>query len=140
MLKAVSFSLCALALSACTNFISSEVSDMSGSLSIPNDGKHSSWSQSGTVNPKNAVSPARDGQTNVSMQVKLTPMGVYTVQFEVGSLDGLNNPVAIIQWTAHGNNVRRKVSAINGMSISAPCDAVSVKVSDEQTSSLHHRG
>jgi len=106
-----------------------------GSPSIPNEGKQSSWSQSATINPKNTAVPVKDGQTSVSMQFKCTPHGVYTLQFEIGSINISNKPVAVIRWTAHGNNVTRKVSVINGMSISAPCDAISVKLFDEDDSS-----
>lgn len=96
--------------------------------------KLTAWGGGATINPPGAANPHAGGQSNYTVQCELTPAQVFTVQFGIGPKEdpeGRNKPVALIEWAANGVTVYRKVSAINGMSISGVGEAVRVKVFDE---------
>lgn len=82
------------------------------------------WSQSGkltTLNPNNLV----------SLQANFPIADVYTVQFAVGPPSGgVFRAIATISWTVEGNTIVRQVDVGNGVSISAPSQAVRVQVVD----------
>jgi hypothetical protein len=64
------------------------------------------------------------------------PAGVYTVQFGVLAQAGMYkkvNPVARVIWSAEGNSITRKLSVVDGSSISGIADHVAVSVTDETT-------
>jgi hypothetical protein len=89
--------------------------------------------------------PALGGPRGVRMQVgfyspkdvRQRPAGLYTVQFNV-DVDGVQdplfrylNPVATVIWSVEGNSIRRRLSVVNGTSLTGVCDAVEVTVVDE---------
>jgi hypothetical protein len=105
---------------------------------VKEDGRLGGWSASAVINPSATAVPSPQGQSSFTLQCQLDPPGVYTVQFEVGPSQGVsegaaNIPVATIDFSTNGNSVRRKVSVINGMSISAPSEFIKLKVFDEST-------
>lgn len=65
------------------------------------------------------------------------PAGLYTVQFNVDTSMIQNptykkvNPVATVRWSVEGNTIQRKLSVVNGTSLTGVCDAVEVIVADE---------
>lgn len=65
------------------------------------------------------------------------PAGLYTVQFNIDTSMILNptykkvNPVATVRWSVEGNTIQRKLSVVNGTSLTGVCDAVEVIVADE---------
>jgi hypothetical protein len=80
------------------------------------------------------LTPGGNGLLN--FQTKLPEIGAYTLQF---FLDGpainpsstlVRRAEAHITWSVRGLNVSRRVSCVNGMSISGTAEAVSVKVVD----------
>lgn len=88
---------------------------------------------------------AQGGSPSVRMQVgffdprdgRQRPAGLYTVQFNVDVLgvpDPLFrylNPTATVRWSVEGNTIQRRLSVVNGTSITGACDAVEVVVVDE---------
>lgn len=62
------------------------------------------------------------------------PAGIYTVQFNVLSPDARYkkvNPTATVTWSSEGNGVQRRLSVVDGASISGVADHVTVRVVDE---------
>ena len=103
---------------------------------VPSENPITGWAQGATINPPQTLTPAPKGQKSYTMQCQLTPSRTFTVQFFIGppaDPKALNNPVAKITWSVNGNQVVRKVSAINGMSLTGVGEAVHVEVTDEST-------
>ncbi len=101
-------------------------------MTIPE--KLTGWGAGAVLNPPGAQFPDPRGQKNYTLQATLTPSQVFTVQFAVGNPknpEARNTPVAIIEWAVNGVTVRRKVSAVNGVSLTGVGEAVYVKVFDE---------
>jgi len=116
--------LTVVALFGCTLEIGNEED-----MSIP---RSREWSQGGYLTP-GRVGP------QVGMQKGLDGLGNYTVQFEVGALPspvsagpGLTQfrTEAVVTWTVGGRSVSRRVSVVDGMSISGTAEAVDVRVED----------
>lgn len=65
------------------------------------------------------------------------PAGLYTVQFHIDvraiadPLFKFLNPTARVMFAVEGNTVQRRLSVVNGASISGVCDTVAVEVVDE---------
>jgi hypothetical protein len=88
------------------------------------------WSQSGKLTSENPNQP-------VTMQANFPFSGVYTVQFSVASPpSGVYRAVALVAWTVEGNTITRLIDIGNGVSISAPAQAVRVIVNDMTTTAL----
>jgi hypothetical protein len=82
------------------------------------------WSQSGPLR----VNAPND---SVSLQANFPIADVYTIQFGVSSPpSNIYRAVATITWTVEGNPITRQVDVGNGVSISAPSQAVKVIVND----------
>lgn len=91
------------------------------------------WSNFGTL-----TAGSQDNQ--VSLQCLFARAADYTVEFSVGNLDfasgeiaGIANPVATIVWSVEGNDVRRQVNVVNGMSVTGVGQAVKVTIEDATT-------
>lgn len=88
-----------------------------------------SWGQSGTLTPGN------QGQA-VSMQATFEEFSNYTVQFNLTGPDInpsstlIRKAEAVVTWSIAGLFVSRRVSCVNGISITGTAEAVSVKVVD----------
>ncbi len=65
------------------------------------------------------------------------PAGLYSVQFNIDTSRIADpqyrkvNPVATVRWSVEGNTVQRKLSVVNGTTITGVCDAIEVIVTDE---------
>lgn len=91
------------------------------------------WSASGDLDP---LTPGPSGQV-VHLQVKFPEAGNYTVQFNVSDPNALflvNNEVvraqAEVVWSINGQQVRRLVDCVNGLSITGTAEAVAVNIVD----------
>lgn len=90
----------------------------------------SGWSQSGTLTP--GVS-----DRGVPLQVQFEEAGDYTAQFFISNpnTDPDDNviirPRAEIVWSVQGNDVRRLVDCINGMTVQGVGQAVKIKIYDD---------
>ncbi len=110
------------------------------------EGRLGGWSVGGTINPPGDLFPDPKGMTSIDLQCQLDRPQVFTVEFRVGPTNAtssggltLNTPVAVIEWSTNGDTVRRKVSVVNGTSISGPAEFVKVKMFDEsEDAAAHH--
>ena len=79
---------------------------------------------------------AGSGDTGISLQANFKATGNYTVQFGITQpiLEALSGRVikalAEITWSVEGNDVRRLVNCVNGMTVSGTGQAVKVRVYD----------
>ena len=96
------------------------------------------WGTGGVVNPPKTSAKDNAGQSNISLQCTLEHANVFTVQFgihlaplDAGSEGVANLPVADIEWAVNGNTVRRRISVLNGATITGDGESVKVKVYDE---------
>jgi hypothetical protein len=99
---------------------------------MPNLSNKKAWSTSG-----NLISGAGDSGNGVSLQANfIDEPGNYTVQFGIQAPDISSGParvikaVAEITWSVEGNDVRRLVDCVNGMSVTGTAQAVKVRVFD----------
>lgn len=89
--------------------------------------KYRGWSASETINNW-------DTEATVHLQANFESTAEpYTIQFGVTTPDPSDNinPIADIVWTVEGNEVRRTVSVINGLSVTGTGQAVRVEVYEE---------
>jgi len=88
------------------------------------------WSSSGSLTTEGSGQP-------ISLQAAFPAADVYTVQFAVSPpASGVFRAVATIIWTVEGNQIVRQLDVGNGISISAPSQAVRVMVNDQTTVGL----
>ena len=98
------------------------------------------WSATGKM-INNGYSAQAHLQVNfLERDTNPNPSKNYTVQFSVGApmslvtglvaLDVPVNPIAEIKWTVEGNDVRRVVSVVSGMSVTGVGEAIKVSVLD----------
>jgi len=88
------------------------------------------WSSSGSLITEGAGQP-------VTLQAAFPIADVYTVQFAVSPPpSGVFRAVATVTWTVEGNQIVRQIDIGNGISISAPSQAVRVMVNDQTTLAL----
>jgi hypothetical protein len=88
------------------------------------------WSSSGTLTTRSSGQP-------ITVQAKFPVAAVYTVQFAVTPpASGVFRAVATIVWTVEGNQISRQIDIGNGVSISAPSQAVRIIVNDLTTAPL----
>lgn len=85
------------------------------------------------------------GPPSVRMQVgfydprdeRQRPAGLYSVQFNVDTSKIADpkykkvNPVATVRWSVEGNTIQRRLSVVNGTTVTGVCDAVEVVIVDE---------
>jgi hypothetical protein len=89
------------------------------------------WSASGTM-------ICLDANRTVSLQQVFKVAGIYTVQFNIFTIDPQPDPLipvpilaeALIEWSVSGNPIKRRVSVANGVSISGLGEGVRVTVKD----------
>ena len=90
------------------------------------------WSQSGKLT-------SNDDSGIVSLQAVFPESGDYTVQISLadntqGVVAGQPSSVqaeALITWSVEGNNVRRRVTVVNGLTVQGTAQAVYVSVKDK---------
>lgn len=83
------------------------------------------WQQSGDIN-----AGGRGSQGEVSMQANFPRATNYTCQFAVQGQLGNVHIEADVTWMVEGNQLRRKISIADGVSIQGTGQAVSVRVRD----------
>lgn len=80
-----------------------------------------------------------DSLKSVQLEAKFEEAGSYTVQFAINPplrSDGSQDPNLIVEtnaeivWKVAGNSLRRVVSVASGAELTAPCEAVSVRIFD----------
>ena len=82
------------------------------------------WAQTGRLR-------TGDSSSEVGLAADFPTSQVYTLQFGVQTQEGLAfDAIADIAWSTEGNTVKRQISIGNGVSISAPAQGVSVRVTD----------
>lgn len=122
-----------LGLSGCT-FESAPI-DIEDNMTALNQKK--GWSASGPI-----IAGAGSAGQGISLQANFEEEpGNYTVQFGIVTPDTLNLPngvilkaTAEITWSVEGNDVRRLVDCVNGMSVSGTAQGVKVVIRDNSTS------
>lgn len=88
------------------------------------------WAQTGTL-------ITRDANRGVSMQAKLRESSVFTVQFgTILPANTRSNPIAKITWSVNGVQIRRRISVIDGASVSGVGSMPSVKIYDGLTAAM----
>lgn len=88
------------------------------------------WSSSGKLTVGASGQP-------ITMQAAFPVADLYTVQFAVAPpADAAFRAVATITWTVEGNQITRMVDVSNGVSVSAPSQAVHVRVNDQTTADI----
>ena len=85
------------------------------------------WAQSNEIDPN-------DPNGSVSLLVQFPVGNVYTVQFAVLNPLKADQPISIeatIKWSTQGNFTSRRVSVVNGTSISGVAEAVTVNAKNQ---------
>ena len=95
-------------------------------LNAPKQSHSGGWSKSGDLEQGN---PLKD----LSLQCNFPQAGFYTVQFGVQIDPAILVPdiTAEVTWSVEGNDVRRKISVANGVTISGTGQACRVVIRDE---------
>jgi hypothetical protein len=95
-------------------------------LNAPKQSHSGGWSKSGDLEQGN---PLKD----LSLQCNFPQAGFYTVQFGVQVDPAILVPdiTAEVTWSVEGNDVRRKISVANGVTISGTGQACRVVIRDE---------
>lgn len=115
-----------LALVIMTNACTYEIYEECDMADRDNWKEATGWSKSGKLVQGNPNS-------RLTMQKTFPEPEVYTVEFGVDGLQvgaAFPNTIADITWKVAGNQVRRRVTVMTGMGISAPAEAVDIRVSD----------
>lgn len=102
-------------------------------------GDSGGWSATGTMTNDGKSHAAHLQVDFLKKDTNRNPSKNYTVQFSVGPTKLSNksllpvpvNPVAEIKWSVEGNDVRRLVSVVNGLSVTGVGEAIKVSVSDD---------
>lgn len=82
------------------------------------------WSQNGKLTDL-------DPMGAVTLQANFPEAGAYSVQFAIDDPDGAQVLTeAVIQWSVEGNTISRRVSVVNGVTVSGVGQAVRISVKD----------
>lgn len=98
------------------------------------------WGVGATINTNPNIPNEKGWVTSQSLQARIEPANVFTVQFSISppffSNNADNIPVAEIQFSCNGVTIRRKISIYSGASLSGPGQTVKVKMFDESETDL----